>query len=161
MRAHRTVALFLCILAAGCARIEVYSDPLMKGEETGFKFYAPKPYLLVGRGEADKPVEISIKYLPDLTRPLYAKARPGWIGSSTLSMTFLESGTLSTFNQTTDTKATEMVTALGGFLTSLSTANKASLEARLGGALPKEPFFRLYEIVMKDGATTLVEVRVP
>jgi len=145
----------------GCARIEVYSDPQMKGEETGFKFYAPKPYLLVGRGEEGKPVEISIKYLLDLTQPLYAKPRPGWIGSSTLSMTFLESGTLNTFNQTVDTKATEMVTALGGFVTSLAAANKSILESRSGKPLPKEPFFKLYEIVMKDGKTTLVEVNVP
>lgn len=137
MRAHHRVAAMLaCLLAAGCARIEVYTDPLMKGEETGFKFYTAKPYLLVGRVAADKPVEMSIKYLPDLTRPLYAKPRPGWIGSSTLSMTFAESGMLTTFNQVSDPKATEMVTALGGFLTSLATANKTNREANLSQPAP-------------------------
>ena len=163
MRAHPiAAAILLCILAGGCARIEVYSDPQMKGEEIGFKFYTSKPYLLVGRPEGGKPVEISLKYLPDLAHPFYAKPRPGWIGSSTLSMTFLESGILSTFNQTTDTKATEMVTALGGFVTSLAAAHKSILEARSGQPLPNEAFFKLYEIVMKDGATTtLVEVAIP
>ena len=135
-----TKAARLAVLAMalqGCGRLEVYTDPAMPhGKETGFKFYTPKPYLLVGRVAADKPVEISVKYLPDLNRPLYAKARPGWLGSTALSMTFSETGTLTTFNQTTDTKANEMVTALGGFLTSVATANKTNREARLAELAP-------------------------
>lgn len=127
-----TKAMGLAVLAAamvGCGSLEVYTDPGMKGEETGFKFYTPKPYLLVGRGPADKPIEISVKYLPDLDRPLYAKARPGWLGSTSLAMVFSESGAMTSFNQTTDTKANEMVTALGGFLTSLAAFNKSSSPA--------------------------------
>lgn len=137
MRAHdrAAAAVLLCFLAAGCARIEIYSDPDMK-QETGFLFYAPKPYLLVGRADADKPIQVTIKYLPDLTQPFYAKPRPGWIGTSTLSMTFTESGTLSTFSQEVDTKATEMVTAMGGLLTSIATANKTNREEKLSPATP-------------------------
>lgn len=137
MRAHHLAAAVLCFLAAGCARLEIYTDPEMTGKsETGFKFYTPKPYLLVGRVAADKPIEISVKYLPDLSRPLYARPRPGWIGSSNLSMNFFDSGTLTSFNQTVDSKATEMVTAMGGFLTSLATANKTNREARLLDVAP-------------------------
>src|SRR5258708_12146893 len=51
-------------------------------------------------------------------------------------MTFAESGMLTAFNQVRDPKATEMVMALGGFLTSLATANKTNREANLSQPAP-------------------------
>jgi hypothetical protein len=149
MRTYQLASIALLCLLAGCARIEVYTDPQMKGEEVGFKFYTAKPYVLVARSAVDKPVEVSIKYLPDLANPLYAKPRPGWIGSSTLSMTFFESGILSTFNQVSDTNAAGMVTALAPLLT------RAARDA------PETAFFKLYEIRMEGKVTSLVEVAMP
>jgi hypothetical protein len=116
---------FLALTALGCARFEVYTDPGMKGEKTGFKYYTPKPYVLVARSDKkDEPLSISVIYLPDLSRPLYAKALPGWFGNSKLTMTFREAGTLQDFGQEGETKIADLVQQLGGFAKNIADARK-------------------------------------
>ena len=148
------VMVLAAALAAGCARFEIYDNAALKGEETGIKFYTPKPYVLVGRvGGTGKPVEVSIVYLPDLSKPYFAKARSGW-GSSNLTMK-LADGRITEFGQQVDSGGPATITSLA----SLATA----LQARsVGPGTPpaKEKLeFSLYEI---DTATNqLKEVAIP
>jgi predicted component of type VI protein secretion system len=70
-----TVALAIASAAvvSGCAGVSFYSDPELK-KLTGIPVYAPKPYLLVARtGAKDKPVDVSIVYLNDTSKVVYAK----------------------------------------------------------------------------------------
>lgn len=66
-------ALAALALVAGCAEIKIYKSPdLLEESRTGLPFYAANPYLLVARtGAKDKPLDVSVIYLPDLSKPLY------------------------------------------------------------------------------------------
>src|SRR4051794_33509981 len=88
------VALFGTIaVLSGCGRFAFYPDEKMKENEIGVPLYPQKAYLLVSRvGGQQKPVEISVIYLPDLKRPYYARPISG-LGSSDLSLK-IESGAL-------------------------------------------------------------------
>ena len=111
----------------GCAGVTFYSEPELKNE-TGIPVYAPKPYLLVSRTDAkDKPVDISIVYLNNPEKVIYAKPRSGF-GSSNLTLA-LENGQMTSFGQQTDSKIPELITALGGLVTSRATATKTEAEA--------------------------------
>ena len=140
-------------LAAACARFEFYTDPSLQGPETGIKFYAPKPYVLVGRvGGSNKPVEVSIVYLPDLSQPYYAKARSGW-GSSNLTMK-LSDGALTECGQQVDSKGPETLSGIA----SLATA----LRARSTNLAPNAALeFSLYEIDTTKSPAVLKEVTIP
>lgn len=105
----------------GCARVAFYSDAKFEHKITGVKFYTPKPYLLIARtGAKDKPVEISIVYLPDLANPSYARPIAG-LGSSDLAMSFTN-GMLSSYGEKTDSKIPELISALGSFTGSAAQA---------------------------------------
>jgi len=78
-------------------------------------------------GAKDKPAEVAVTYLPDLTRPQYAVMRPGF-GSSKLALTF-SNGVLMSTSAETDPKITELITALAGVPGSLATAAKTRAEA--------------------------------
>jgi hypothetical protein len=120
-----------CIVLAGltgCAGVDFYSDPSLN-EKTGIPvFYAPKPYLLVARtGKPDKPVEVTVIYLSDDKKVIWAKPRSGW-GSSNLTMA-LANGQLTNFGQVVDAKIPETITALAGLLTARAGADKTAAEA--------------------------------
>lgn len=143
-------AVLAAMLLAGCAGFEFYDNAALEGKETGIKFYTPKPYLLVARKDA-KPVEISIVYLPDLSKPHYAKARSGW-GSSNLTMK-LADGAITEFGQQVDNGGAANLSSLA----SLATAVGAKLLRNDGGE--ERPEFSLYEI---DTSTNkLKEVEIP
>lgn len=132
IRCATTLAALL--LFAGCAEVKIYKSPDL-GEETrtGVPFYVAKPYLLVARtGAKDKPVDVSVIYLPDLSKPLYARLAPGLWGSSELSVSFSNS-ILTAVGQKTDTKIPELLTSLGGLQTSMATAAKTRAETGLLG----------------------------
>lgn len=119
---------FTSFMLCGCAGFEFYDNPELGGPETGIKFYTAKPYILVSRtGAKDKPVEIQVQYLPDISNPLYANPKSGW-GSADLSLA-LSNGMLTTFGQKTDPKLNELITSLGSFASSLGAADKAFAEA--------------------------------
>jgi hypothetical protein len=101
-------------------------------KQTGIPIYAPKPYLLVAMtGATGKPVEISVVYLNDPSKVIYADPRSGF-GSSNLTMA-LANGQLTTFGQIVDSKGVETLTAtlggVGGLATSLATAVKDRADA--------------------------------
>jgi len=106
----------------GCARLAFYSDENLKNE-TGVKIFTQKPYLLVANtGVKDKPVDISVQYISDLSKPIYVKPVSG-ISSAELTEQ-IANGTLTQFGQKTDTKIPELITALAGLGTSMATAGE-------------------------------------
>lgn len=127
-------AIAAILLVAGCAEIKFYTSPKLEADTvTGIPVYVAKPYLLVARtGAKDKPVDVSVIYLPNLANPLYARLSPGLWGSSDLSMSFNNS-ILAAVGQKTDTKIPELLTSLGGLQTSLATAAKTRAETGLLG----------------------------
>jgi len=124
--------LFILVIFAlqGCAGINIYSDPsLDKSSQTGIPFYAPKPYLLIKRtGAKDKPIDISVIYIPDTSKTFYAKPKAGF-GSSNLSLTF-QNGVLTTFGQEVDSKVTELISAIAGVPGQLAGADKIDAETK-------------------------------
>lgn len=122
-----SITLFALAPLAGCASIDTYTDQSLT-TKTGILYYPPKPYLLVKRtGAKDKPNEVEVIYLPDLSQPRYAVMRAGF-GSSKLGLTF-SNGLLVSVNQESDPKITEAITALAGVPGALATAAKTRAEA--------------------------------
>jgi hypothetical protein len=105
-----------------------------------------------GRREdaGDKTVEVKVVHLPDLENPRYAKLRSG-IGFAKYTFTVNESGTLQTVNQETDMKLPET-------LSNLATLVKSFERKEAPG--PQQTF-EMYEVVVKNGKTTLTKVDVP
>jgi hypothetical protein len=163
MRKTTVVPALAAVLLAGCAGFEFYENPELKGPETGMKFYTPKPYLLVGRvGGTEKPVDISVVYLPDLSKPVYAKARSGW-GSSNLTMS-LSDGRITQFGQQVDNNAAQSLTALQSLITALGGGGPSAalaMRANAGDGNEKPTEFSLYEIDTTTSPATLREVRIP
>jgi hypothetical protein len=120
------------LVLSGCARIEVYEDENLQGPEKGVRFYYSKPYLLVAQtattsdgkpspdskpmsdDKADNSAKVSVIYLPDQSKPMYAKLKTGY-GSADLSLAFKD-GILTNIGQKTDTKIPETITALSGMV---------------------------------------------
>ena len=64
------------IALSGCGHLSFTNKD---GTETGAKYYTPKPYLLVSQtGAKDKPIEVQVVFLPDLSSPTYVKPISGW-----------------------------------------------------------------------------------
>lgn len=143
------LALVGSLALGGCARIALYDNAALKGPEVAVKFYYAKPYVLVVQ-TGEKTVEASIKYLPDLSQPIYAKLNSGF-GSANLSLAF-ENSILTSIGQETDTKIPETIGALTGMATAAAGLKAADLKAAL-------PAFKLYEIDNSSGTTTLKEVK--
>jgi len=116
------------LLLTGCAGVTFYSNSGLT-EKTGIPIPKPgHPYLLVVHtGATDKPIEASVVYISNPTEVIYAVPRSGF-GSSDLNMT-LANGQLTTFGQKTDPKIDELITSIGGLLTSRATAIKTIAEA--------------------------------
>ena len=116
MQIKKLLGLLLLIDAltlAGCAEIAFYDNKELLEPKTGVKFYYPKPYLLVAQPDnKDKPVEVSVIYLPDLKNPAWAKPKYGY-GSADLSLSF-QNGIITSVGQKTDTKIPETITAITG-----------------------------------------------
>jgi hypothetical protein len=110
-----------------CATVKFYDDSKLK-EESGIEFYAPKPYLLVERKPAkDVALKSSVIYLPDLSKPKYAKLQAGF-GSNDLKLS-LSNGIITSYGVTTDSKVPETITALTGVLSATGTTYKSFAEA--------------------------------
>ena len=132
MKSVQLAAAMSCALLAssGCAGVKFYSDKALTSE-AGLPIYAPKPHLLVVRtGAEDKPIEVSVIYLPDRTAEgtTYAKFEPGFFGSSNLTMA-LANGQLTTLGQQTDPKVAELLGSVSGMITAQAGADKLGAEA--------------------------------
>lgn len=125
--ALRRFAPIVCVALSGCAGVNFYSDAGLT-KKTGIPIYGSKPYLLVVRTQAeDKPVEVSIQYLPDPSKVIFAEPRSGF-GSANLTLS-LTQGQMTAFGQQTDVKVPELLGALTGLITGRATAAKILAEA--------------------------------
>ncbi|MET3115819.1 hypothetical protein AAKU64_000022 [Undibacterium sp. GrIS 1.8] len=131
MKIFRFAAILVLVaMTVSCARMQFFTNPDLSGAETGIKFYTPKPYLLIARtGNKDKPVDVQSIYIPDLSKPIYAKATPGY-GSADVSIA-LSNGMLTNFGSKTDSSIPALITALGGFDQALAGASKTRKETDL------------------------------
>ena len=155
MRLAVLSAIACAIALSGCAGLQFYSDQNLQTQETGVKFYYPKPYLLVSRtGAKDNPVQVSVIYLPDQSKPIYAKLKSGY-GSADLSLAF-QNGILTNIGQKTDTKIPETIAALAGMATAAG-----GLKLGPPNLLGEKPDFTLYEIDNSSGNSILKEVVLP
>ncbi len=146
----------ISILLTSCATVKFYSDESLKNE-TGLRVYSPKPFLLVEyRHTKTESVRTTIVYLPDLNKPQYIKPRPG-IGSNALKLD-ISNGFLTSYGLTTDTKMPETLGKITDLLTK-STSSITDLVRNKTDAEPDLPVFELYEIVISDGQTKLVQVQ--
>lgn len=116
MKAHYLIFIIIALYITSCASVKFYDNKdVRKANETGIKFYSPKPYLLVEKNPSkDVSSKSTIIYLPDFDSPTYVKLRPG-LGSTDLKLS-LERGILTSYGITTDTKIPETITAIGGLL---------------------------------------------
>lgn len=125
--ALRRLVPIACVALSGCAGVQFYADAELT-KRTGIPIYGSKPYLLVVRTQAeDKPVEVSIQYLPDPSKVIFAEPKSGF-GSANLTLS-LTQGQMTAFGQQTDTKLPELLGALSGLITSRATAAKTLAEA--------------------------------
>jgi hypothetical protein len=154
--ARSLLFLGLTILISSCATVKFYDDASLK-HETGLRVYTPKPFLLVEyRHTQTESVRTSIVYLPDLTKPQYIKPRPG-IGSNALKLE-ITNGFLTAYGLTTDTKMPETLGKITDLLTrSATTISDVVRNKTDNGA--DHPIFELYEIVIADGQTKLLQVK--
>ncbi|HNC84738.1 MAG TPA: hypothetical protein PK999_16920 [Nitrospira sp.] len=115
-------------VVSGCAGVSFYADPELT-KSTGIPIYAPKPYVLLSRtGAKDKPVDVSIVYLNDTSKVVYAKPHSGF-GSAKLSLA-LSNGQMTSFGQETDPKIPELIASLSGMITAQAGAGKTGAEAK-------------------------------
>jgi hypothetical protein len=124
---RRGIGPVVCAAVSGCAGVNFYSDAALT-KKTGIPIYGSKPYLMVVRTQAeDKPVEVSIQYLPDPSKVIYAEPTSGF-GSANLTLS-LTQGQMTAFGQETDTKVPELLGAVTGLITGRATAAKTLAEA--------------------------------
>lgn len=149
--------LCLTVLLTACASVEVFKDEGLS-QKTGLRVYGAKPYLLVARTEAkDKPVEVSVVYLPDLANPQYVK-QTGGLGSSDLKLT-LSNGMLTSFGSNIDPALAESLKGLGLLLSGAAEVIGKILKTPPAGE-PLEATFDLYEVVIEAHQTVLKKVPV-
>ena len=150
------IATGFVMLLTSCATVKFYQDSNLKNE-TGLKVYAPKPYLLVEyQGTKTVSLKTSIVYLPDLSDPQYIRINPG-IGSAALKLE-LNNGVLTSYGLTTDSKIPDLLGKVTDLLTK-STASIAGIVNSKTDSEPGQPAFELYEIIIANGQTKLVQVK--
>lgn len=127
MKSKNLLVIFWLLILSSCATVKFYDDAKLT-KESGIEFYPPKPYLLVERKPAkDVALKSSIIYLPDFTKPKYAKLQAGF-GSNDLKLS-LSNGIITSYGITTDSKVPETITALTGVLSATGTTYKSFAEA--------------------------------
>jgi hypothetical protein len=150
--------LLASIMVSSCAHTSFYSDAALT-QKAGFRYYTARPYLLVSyTGGTEKPVEVSVVYLPDLEHPQFAVPHAGW-GNSQFEVT-VANGSVASFGGRVEATGPETITALGALLGSVAEVTKELAAARKSTTGDKAPdhAFELYEIRQASGVTTLVPV---
>jgi len=129
------LTLLLAVVTA-CAEVEVRplkpEERIVNGvpgndylKTKGVRFFRPWPYLWITVGEQGM-CEMSITYLPQMEQEYIIIPNTG-IGSVTMNPVLTNGWSLTSLNATADSKASEMVTAIGNL-----TGNAA--KAAVGGA---------------------------
>lgn len=114
----------LVFFAAGCAQVKFYSEANLK-TETGLQYFEAKPFLLVIKKKKDE-ADAQIIYLPDKTKPQFAKFSPGF-GSHKFSVN-VANGILTSYGQEADSKIPELIQSMTGLLKEgVATASSAGV----------------------------------
>jgi hypothetical protein len=151
------ILLWLTAFLTSCATVQFYKDEALT-QKTGLRVHTAKPYILVAKTNAkDRPVEISVVFLPDLAHPVYVKQIPGF-GSSELKVT-MANGVLTSFGTSFDPAVAETLEALSSLVGSgAEVIGKLMMVPRTGEA-PEGPF-ELYEVGVENGAIILKKVMI-
>jgi hypothetical protein len=151
------ILVLLAGLLLSCASVEVFKDEALT-QKAALRVYTAKPYLLVARTSAeDRPIEVSVIYLPDLARPLFIKPVRG-LGSSDLKVT-LANGMLTSYGVSTEAQLGDTLKGLASLLSGGAEAF-AALVKGLRTAPPGEEVIELYEVRWEDGKTVLERVEI-
>lgn len=136
------LVLIFPILVSGCTggRFTVIKDA---SDNEGFRYYLPKPYLLVSNkvDENTKTInrEAKIIYLPDIDEKYSISVVGGTAGTFEGSLKFQDGWMLSEVDQKYDTKTAETIAAISSLIKELKPPEK----------LGEVPPFELYEIDLK------------
>lgn len=115
---HVLKILFLSLtslfLLSACSSV-TFEDP-KTGEEVGFEYFPPKPYLVISENEKGER-SVALISLPDVSSPRQVKHEGGW---GTLEFNFtVSNGMIVAFGQKVDSKGPETIDAVSGGLTSI------------------------------------------
>ena len=145
----RSLLVLLILLLNACAEVEV--RPLEANERLGgadyyktkgVRFFRPWPYLWITVNKDKGICEMSINYLPQMEQEYIIIPHPR-MGSVTMAPTLTNGWSLTTLSIAADSKASEMVTAIGNL-----TGNAAKAAAGGKGILAGREFGPgLYRII--------------
>ena len=141
----------------GCAPVKFYSNSGLT-QNAGLKYYTVKPYLMVERDPVSSNVlKATVLYLPDLENPQYMVIKNG-IGSKKVDLK-LTDGSINTFGVDSDMKIAESLTALSNLISKGTTAvaDLALLKSN-PPASASSSITELYEVLMKDGITSVKKI---
>jgi hypothetical protein len=142
------------IFLIGCAGVRIYSDAGLQ-HATAVQFHYAKPFLLVEHNaNKDGTTKTTIVYLPDQSETYYAKMVSG-LGNSDLKIAF-ENGSIASLGTSSDNKILLSTGSLSSLISDLAKMPNAS--SKESKQEVNEPSFDLYEIVIRDGKTSLKKV---
>ena len=102
--------------AAGCASTRFKPNP--GSHDCGFRYYRPKPFLLIQPPEGtENPnlVKMELKWLPDFSEQYSIHIRPG-VGTNHTVVDLTDGWNIKGVHATLDSKASEFLTAIAGLL---------------------------------------------
>lgn len=116
-------------MSCGCARTIVKRDP--GPNDTGIRFYRPRPYLLIAPAAAPAdhgtdtqtvPVTIRLDYLPDYSEEYSIRVTPG-LGQAELNATLENGWNLNSVQAKTDQRYAEIIGGVGSALAGVPVAH--------------------------------------
>ncbi len=141
----------VCILLTSCAGVKIYSDAQLL-HTTAIQFHYAKPFLLVEHNATKEgTTKTSIIYLPDQTETYYAKMVNG-LGNSDLKIAF-ENGSIASLGTSSDNKILLSTGSLSSLISDLVKTPNTNVHEKKNYVSEQE--FELYEIIVRDGITSL------
>ena len=149
--------ILLCVFVVRCAPVNFYSDAALT-KKTGLKFFTVKPYVQIEReAETGGIIKMTVLYLPDLSDPQYLSIKSG-PGSAKADIK-LSDGIVTTFGFESDKILPESIESIAKLISGSAGAieDLSSLKGQ-PGLKASTNRVSLYEVVIKDGKTSLIEV---
>jgi hypothetical protein len=134
-----SIGIMLFVLTAGCApRVIVRQNPT--ADDTGIRYYRPKPYLLISALAKDTTaspdyVSISLDYLPDFSEEYSIDVRPG-LGIADVNVGLEDGWNLVSINQKLDSQTDENIKATSELLKTIAGLSGPGSGAGQGTARP-------------------------
>lgn len=138
------LSLVLVVMLAGCPSTKVVKNP--GPEDTGIRYYRPKPYLMISPGAEPGLVTISMQQLPDYCEEYSIHIKSG-LGINNTNVTLEDGWNLIGLQVNIDSQADELIGAIANAATAVG-----SLKGDGGGdriqAKAKDVPMGLYEAVL-------------